>query len=152
MLFRSDQVEAAAWEYIHKIDAMGGIVKAVEEGYPQREIARSAFDFQRDIDTHRKNVVGVNKYRTPDEGDNIPTLKIDHAAEQNQIDRLVAFRSQRDNAVAERALAAIKAALNDDKQNVMPPILDAVKQHVTLGEICDLFRSELGEYRDPAYL
>ncbi len=148
----TDQVEAAAWEYINKIDAMGGIVKAVEEGYPQREIARSAFDFQRDIDTHRKNVVGVNKYRTPDEGDNIPTLKIDHAAEQNQIDRLVAFRSQRDNAVAERALAAIKAALNDDKQNVMPPILDAVKAHVTLGEICDLFRTELGEYRDPAYL
>jgi len=148
----TDQVEAAAWEYIKKIDAMGGIVKAVEEGYPQREIARSAFDFQRDIDTHRRNVVGVNKYRTPDEGDNIPTLKIDHAAEQGQIDRLVAFRSQRDQAVAERALAAVKAALNDDKLNVMPPILDAVKAHVTLGEICDLFRSELGEYRDPAYL
>jgi len=148
----TDQVEAAAWEYINKIDAMGGIVKAVEEGYPQREISRSAFDFQRDIDTHRKHVVGVNKHRTPDEGDNIPTLKIDHAAEQGQIDRLVAFRTKRDPAVAERALAAVKAALNDEKQNVMPPILDAVKAHVTLGEICDLFRTELGEYRDPAYL
>jgi len=148
----TDQVEAAAWEYIKKIDAMGGIVKAVEEGYPQREIARSAFDYQREIDTHRRSIVGVNKYKTPDEGDNIPTLKIDHAAEQGQIDRLVAFRSQRDAAAAERALAAVRTALKDDKQNVMPPILDAVKQHVTLGEICDLFRSELGEYRDPAYL
>jgi methylmalonyl-CoA mutase N-terminal domain/subunit len=131
---------------------MGGIVKAVEEGYPQREIARSAFDFQRDVDTRRRTVVGVNKYQTPDEGDHIPTLKIEHEVEHGQIARIKAFRGARDAAVVERALASVKAALRDDKQNVMPPIFDAVKQHVTLGEICDLFRSELGEYRDPAYL
>jgi methylmalonyl-CoA mutase, N-terminal domain len=148
----TDQVEAAAWEYIHKIDAMGGIVKAVEEGYPQREIARSAFEFQRDVDAGRRPIVGVNKYTSPDEGDHIPTLKIDHASETGQIDRVVAFRARRDPAAAERALAAVRTALQDDNHNVMPPILDAVKQHVTLGEICDLFRSELGEYRDPAYL
>ncbi|MDB4960182.1 MAG: methylmalonyl-CoA mutase, large subunit [Myxococcales bacterium] len=148
----TDQVEAAAWEYIKKIDAMGGIVKAVEEGYPQREIARSAFEFQREVDGHRRAIVGVNKYKNSDEGDNIPTLKIDHDAEQNQIDKVKAFRSKRDPATAERALAAVRSALQDEKQNVMPPILDAVKAHVTLGEICDLFRSELGEYRDPAYL
>jgi methylmalonyl-CoA mutase N-terminal domain/subunit len=148
----TDQVEAAAWEYINKIDAMGGIVKAVEEGYPQREIARSAFDFQREVDSGRRSVVGVNKYVTPDEGDNIPTLKIEHATEHGQIERIKAFRSTRDAAAVERALAAVKEALRDDKQNVMPPIFDAVKQNVTLGEICDLFRSELGEYRDPAYL
>ena len=148
----TDQVEAAAWEYIKKIDAMGGIVKAVEEGYPQREIARSAFEFQREVDSGRRAVVGVNKYVKPGEDDHIPTLKIEHATEQGQIDRIKAFRAKRDGAAAERALAAIKAALRDDKQNVMPPIFDAVKQDVTLGEICDLFRSELGEYRDPAYL
>ena len=148
----TDQVEAAAWEYINKIDAMGGIVKAVEEGYPQREIARSAFEFQREVDGGRRAIVGVNKYVTPDEGDGIPTLKIDHAAEQGQIDRLETFRAARDAGAVERALAAVKTALRDDKQNVMPPIFDAVKQNVTLGEICDLFRSELGEYRDPAYL
>jgi methylmalonyl-CoA mutase N-terminal domain/subunit len=148
----TDQVEAAAWEYINKIDAMGGIVKAVEEGYPQREIARSAFDYQREIDTSKRNIVGVNKYQTPDDGDHIPTLKIEHAVESGQIDRVKSFRGKRDAAAAERALAAVKAALRDDKQNVMPPILDAVKHDVTLGEICDLFRSELGEYRDPAYL
>jgi methylmalonyl-CoA mutase, N-terminal domain len=148
----TDQVEAAAWEYIHKIDAMGGIVKAVEEGYPQREIARSAFEFQREIDSGRRAIVGVNKYVSPEQGDAIPTLKIDHAAEQGQIDRLVAFRAQRDPDAVERALAQVKTALRDDQQNVMPPILEAVKQRVTLGEICDLFRSELGEYRDPAYL
>src|SRR5207247_830410 len=138
--------------YIHKIDAMGGMVKAVEEGYPQREIARSAFEFQREIDTHRRAIVGVNKYTTPEEGDHIPTLKIEHVTESGQIERIVAFRGKRDLPAVERALAEVKAALRDDKQNVMPPIFDAVKQHVTLGEICDLFRSELGEYRDPAYL
>ena len=148
----TDQVEAAAWEYINKIDAMGGIVKAVEEGYPQREIARAAFEFQREVDNHRRAIVGVNKYVTPDEGDNIPTLKIEHEVERGQIERAKKFRAGRDKAAVERALAAVKTALKDDKQNVMPPIFDAVKQHVTLGEICDLFRTELGEYRDPAYL
>jgi methylmalonyl-CoA mutase, N-terminal domain len=148
----TDQVEAAAWEYIHKIDAMGGIVKAVEEGYPQREIARSAFDFQRDVDAGRRAIVGVNKYTSADEGDHIPTLKIDHEVEASQIARCKAFRGQRDTAVVERALAAVRTALHNDKQNVMPPIFDAVKARATLGEICDLFRAELGEYRDPAYL
>jgi methylmalonyl-CoA mutase N-terminal domain/subunit len=148
----TDQVEAAAWEYICKIDAMGGIVKAVEEGYPQREIARSAFEFQREVDSGRRSIVGVNKHVAPTEGDNIPTLKIDHEAESGQIDRCKAFRASRDGAAAERALAAVRTALKDDKQNVMPPIVDAVKARATLGEICDLFRRELGEYRDPAYL
>jgi methylmalonyl-CoA mutase N-terminal domain/subunit len=148
----TDQVEAAAWEYIHKIDAMGGIVKAVEEGYPQREIARAAFEFQREVDTGRRSIVGVNKYVTPGEGDHIPTLKIEHEVEHGQVGKMKAFKGARDAAVVERALAAVKTALQDDKQNVMPPILDAVKQRVTLGEICDLFRTELGEYRDPAYL
>ena len=148
----TDQVEAAAWEYINKIDAMGGIVKAVEEGYPQREIARSAFEFQREVDGGRRGIVGVNKYVKDEGGDGIPTLKIEHEIEVGQIARVKAFRGKRDPAAAERALAAVRSALKDEQQNVMPPILDAVKQHVTLGEICDLFRSELGEYRDPAYL
>src|SRR6185312_13934290 len=139
----TDQVEAAAWEYINKIDAMGGIVKAVEEGYPQREIARAAFEFQREVDSGRRSVVGVNKHVSPNEGDNIPTLKIDHEVEANQIERCKAFRTGRDKATVERALAAVKSALRDDKQNVMPPIFDAVKARATLGEICDLFRSEL---------
>jgi methylmalonyl-CoA mutase N-terminal domain/subunit len=148
----TDQVEAAAWDYIQKIDAMGGIVKAVEEGYPQREIARAAFDFQREVDNGRRSIVGVNKYTTPGEENHIPTLKIEHEVENNQIARAKAFRSKRDKATVERHLAAVRTALKDDKQNVMPPIFEAVKHEVTLGEICDLFRSELGEYRDPAYL
>jgi len=148
----TDQVEAAAWEYIRKIDAMGGIVKAVEEGYPQREIARSAFEFQREVDTGRRGIVGVNKHVTPEEGDHIPTLKIDLEVERQQIDRIRDTRARRDPGLAERALAAVRTALADPKANVMPPILDAVKARATVGEICDLFRAELGEYRDPAYL
>ncbi|MBA3819949.1 MAG: methylmalonyl-CoA mutase [Deltaproteobacteria bacterium] len=148
----TDQVEAAAWEYISKIEAMGGIVKAVEEGYPQREIARSAFEFQREVDSGRRSIVGVNKYKNPNEGDHIPTLKIEHAVETGQISRIKEMRTTRDEAAVTKALAAVKAALGDDTQNVMPPIFEAVKVYVTLGEICDLFRSELGEYRDPAYL
>jgi methylmalonyl-CoA mutase N-terminal domain/subunit len=148
----TDQVEAAAWEYIHKIDAMGGIVNAVEQGYPQREIARSAFEFQREIDSGRRSIVGVNKYTTPDEGDHIPTLKIDHETETGQIEQVKAFRRRRDAAAVERALAEVKTALRDDKRNAMPPIYHAVRANATLGEICELFRTELGEYHDPAYL
>ncbi len=148
----TDQVEAAAWEYIHKIDAMGGIVRAVEEGFPQREISRSAFEFQREVDSKRRAIVGVNKYQTPGDDDHIPTLKIEHAVESGQIEKIKQLRGKRDAAVVERSLAAVRAALKDDTQNVMPPIFEAVKNYVTLGEICDLFRAELGEYRDPAYL
>jgi methylmalonyl-CoA mutase N-terminal domain/subunit len=148
----TDQVEAAAWQYIEKIDALGGIVRAVEEGYPQREIARSAYEFQREVDSHRRAIVGVNKYVSEGEGDNIPTLKIEAETEASQIERIRAVKSRRDEAAATAALAAVRAALRDEAQNVMPPILAAVKQDVTLGEICDLFRTELGEHRDPAYL
>jgi methylmalonyl-CoA mutase N-terminal domain/subunit len=131
---------------------MGGIVRAVEEGYPQREIARSAYEFQRDVDAGRRSIVGVNKYVTEGEEDHIPTLKIDIEGERSQIERVRALRASRDQAAATSALAAVRAALLDDKTNVMPPILDAVRKGVTLGEICDLFRTEMGEHRDPAYL
>jgi methylmalonyl-CoA mutase, N-terminal domain len=148
----TDQIEAAAWQYIEKIDAMGGIVRAVEEGYPQREIARSAYEFQREVDAGRRAIVGVNKYATEGEGDHIPTLKIEIETEHAQVERIRAVRAARDEAAAAGALAAVKSALADPAANVMPPILAAVKQQVTLGEICDLFRTELGEHRDPAYL
>ena len=127
----TDQVEAAAWEYIHKIDAMGGIVKAVEEGYPQREIARAAFEFQREVDSGRRAIVGVNKYAVARRGRPHPDAQ-DRARGRAQPDRAREDSSaaRRDTAAVERALAAVKAALADDKQNVMPPILDAVKQNV----------------------
>ncbi|MCA9680343.1 MAG: methylmalonyl-CoA mutase family protein [Kofleriaceae bacterium] len=150
----TDQVEEAAWEYIRKIDAMGGITKAVEEGYPQREIARSAYEFQRQVDAGRRTIVGVNRYVSEgeDAGGEIPTLKIDPETERDQIARLTAFKAARDPAKVATAIAAVRHALEHDDVNVMPPILDAVRAHVTLGEICDQLRTVYGEHRDPAYL
>jgi methylmalonyl-CoA mutase, N-terminal domain len=148
----TDQMEAAAWEYIEKIDAMGGIVKAVEEGYPQREIARSAYEFQRQVDSGQRAIVGVNKHVREGEDAPIPTLKIEMETEQAQIERIKAVRGKRDHEQATRALDAVREAVRDDSKNVMPPIIEAVKAYVTLGEICDIFRQELGEHRDPAYL
>jgi methylmalonyl-CoA mutase, N-terminal domain len=148
----TDQVEAAAWKYIEKIDALGGIVKAVEEGYPQREIARSAYEFQRQVDGGERTIVGVNKYANEGEQDPIPTLKIAAEVEKLQIERVGDLRRRRDAAAAERALAAVREAARDPDANLMPPIVEAVKAYVTLGEICDIFREEFGEHRDPAYL
>jgi methylmalonyl-CoA mutase, N-terminal domain len=148
----TDRMEAAAQAYIDKIDAMGGIVKAVEEGYPQREIARSAYEFQRQVDGGERSIVGVNKYRNADDDAQIPTLKIEPEVERQQIERIKALRARRDEQVAQQALARVREAVRDEKINVMPPIIEAVKVHVTLGEICDIFRKELGEHRDPAYL
>jgi methylmalonyl-CoA mutase N-terminal domain/subunit len=148
----TDDMEAAAMAYIDKIDAMGGIVKAVEEGFPQREIARSAYEFQRQVDSGERGIVGVNKYATESQGNPIPTLKIDMTPERGQIERIQAVRASRDGRAAEAALAAIRAACREPDANLMYPILDAVKKQVTLGEICDIFRQEFGEHRDPAYL
>jgi methylmalonyl-CoA mutase N-terminal domain/subunit len=148
----TDRMEAAAQAYIDKIDALGGIVRAVEEGYPQREIARSAYDFQRQVDSGERSIVGVNKYRSDGDGDEIPTLKIEPEVERDQIERIKALRARRDGQAAQQALARVREAVRDESINVMPPIIAAVKAHVTLGEICDIFRQELGEHRDPAYL
>jgi methylmalonyl-CoA mutase N-terminal domain/subunit len=147
----TDQTEAAAYEYIRKIDAMGGITKAVEEGYPQREIARAAYDFQRQVDAGERKIVGVNAYVT-DVDDHIPTLKIEAEVERDQIARIKAVRQKRDAARAAEALAQVRHALEHDDVNVMPPILEAVRRHVTVGEICDEMRRVFGEHRDPAYL
>jgi len=147
----TDQMEEAAMEYIRKIDAMGGIVKAVEEGYPQREIARSAYEFQRQVDAGHRKIVGVNTYVT-DVETHIPTLKIEAEVEHDQIARIKALKARRDPAKVAAALAAVRHALSHDDVNVMPPILDAVRAEITLGEICDELRHVYGEHRDPAYL
>ena len=130
---------------------MGGIVRAVEEGYPQREIANSAYQFQRQVDSGERAIVGVNRYVDGREADKIPTLKIDHEVERAQIERIKKLKATRDRAAAEKALDAVKrAAAGDD--NLVDAVLDAVKQDVTIGEVCDVFRQVFGEHRDPAYL
>jgi methylmalonyl-CoA mutase N-terminal domain/subunit len=147
----TDQMEQAALAYIEKIDELGGIVRAVEDGYPQREIANSAYQFQRQVDTKQRAIVGVNKYVTNGEDDKIPTLKIEPEVERSQVERITKLKATRDRAQAARALDAVKrAAAGDD--NLVVAVLEAVKQNVTIGEVADIFRQVWGEHRDPAYL
>jgi methylmalonyl-CoA mutase N-terminal domain/subunit len=146
----TDQMEAAAMAYIRKIDDMGGIVRAVEDGYPQREIANSAYHFQRAVDSRERTIVGVNKYVTSEKS-NIPLLKIDHGPEESQRERCLAVRARRDAGAATRALDAVRRACAGD-ENLFPLVLDAVKAEVTVGEICQVFRDVFGEHHDPAYL
>jgi methylmalonyl-CoA mutase, N-terminal domain len=149
----TDKVEQEAWRYIERIDRMGGIVRAIEEGYPQREIAQSAYDFQRKVDSGERTIVGVNRFVAGEgDGDPIPTLKIDHTPETEQLERVKALKARRDPEKAKRALEAVREAAKDDKANLMPPILEAVKADVTLGEICQVYRDVYGEHRDPAFL
>jgi len=147
----TDRMDAAAMEYIDRIDEMGGIVRAVEEGYPQREIARSAYDYQKKVERQERVIVGINKYRMGG-GDNIPTLKIDLEVEKNQKERIAGVRGQRDREKVRVALEDVRQAARDEQANIFYPILEAVRRYATLGEICDIFREEFGEHTDPAFL
>jgi methylmalonyl-CoA mutase, N-terminal domain len=146
----TDRMEEAAMAYIDRIDEMGGIVRAVEEGYPQKEIARSAYEDQRKVERQQRIIVGINKYTSGSEA-KIPTLKIDQHVEQEQRERIAALRARRDSARVRVCLEAVRAAARDEKACIFEPILDAVRHYTTLGEICQIFRDEFGEYRDPAY-
>lgn len=146
----TDQMEQAAIRYIDKIDELGGIVTAVEQGYPQREIADSAFRDQQQVESNERTIVGVNKYRESDE-EPIDLLHIDERIERDQKQRLAEFRAQRDPQAHSAGIAAVRTACQGD-ENLLDAVLLAVKSDVTLGEICDVFREEFGVYRDPAFV
>jgi methylmalonyl-CoA mutase N-terminal domain/subunit len=147
----TDQMEAEAAKYLAKIDELGGITQAIEQGYPQREIANAAYAHQRQIDRGERSVVGVNKYASS-EPDRIPTFKIDHSPEEGQVARVVDLRSRRDGGAARTALDGVRRACEHPEHNVMDAVLDAVTKNATLGEICQVFREVFGEHRDPAYV
>ncbi len=146
----TDRVEEAAWVYIRKIDDLGGMVAAVEAGYPQREIAEASFRFQRQLEGGGRIIVGVNDF-VVDEEPTIPTLKIDPDVERRQIDRTRRVRAERDNTQVERRLAALRAAARG-AENTMDCVLECVRAYATQGEICDVFRHVYGEYREPAII
>jgi methylmalonyl-CoA mutase N-terminal domain/subunit len=147
----TDQMEAEAAAYLARIDELGGITRAVEQGFPQREIANAAYAHQREIDRGQRTVVGVNKYVTS-EPDRIPTLKIDHGPEEGQIARVAELRARRDAGAAGAALDGVRRSCERPDENVMDAVLAAVKKSVTLGEICQVFREVFGEHQDPAYV
>jgi methylmalonyl-CoA mutase N-terminal domain/subunit len=146
----TDKMEAEARALIDKIDAMGGIVRAVEDGFPQREIATSAYEAQREIDRGERVVVGVNRH-VSDRHEKIPTLKIDHEPERAQIQRIGALRARRNALATRAALDGVRRACTGD-ENIMDAVVEAAKKEATLGEICQVFREVFGEYRDPGYV
>jgi len=146
----TDRMEREAFEYIKRIDEMGGMVKAIETGYPQREIAEAAFHYQRQLEQGIKTVVGVNKYSVPEELP-IPTLKIDPAIEERQVQRVRKVKRERDHAAVREALAKVAEACRSS-QNLMEPICEAVRREATVGEICDIYRTEFGTYEDPGWI
>ena len=129
---------------------MGGMVPALDEGYPQREIADAAFRYQQATDSGELTMVGVNKY-VEEESETPPLLEIDKGVEEAQHARLAEVRNTRDNTDVERSLKALdNAARGTD--NLMPYIVDSVRTYATLGEICNTLREVFGEYQDPALI
>jgi len=143
------EIEKEALGYIRRIDEMGGIIVAVEKGYPQKEIADSAYKFQQQVEGGERVIVGVNKFQAEDEEITIPVLKIDPEIERNQIERVRAVRARRSAEAHAKAMGALRDACMS-KKNLMPFVLDAVRAEATLGEICDVFREAYGVYREPA--
>ncbi|MEN6390738.1 MAG: methylmalonyl-CoA mutase family protein [Syntrophomonas sp.] len=143
----TNEMEEKAWDYIHKIDEMGGMVAAIERGFPQMEISDAAYQFQKQIDSCEKIMIGVNKYNTEDKVE-IPFLEIDETTERDQIERLQAVKRKRDSRHVAECLKEIKGAC-EKGENVMPYCIEAVKALATVQEICDVYREVYGEYRDP---
>ena len=143
----TDRMEEAAWAYIRKIDELGGIVRAIDLGYPQREIADAAYRYQLMEDRGDRTVVGVNKYVMAEEKP-INYLRIDETVELEQIDKVKRLKASRDQSKVERRLKQVAEACRNG-QNLMPVLIDAVKDNASLGEISDVYRQAFGLYREP---
>ena len=146
----TDRLEAEAEAYFRQIDALGGVLPAIEAGFFQREIAEAAFRYQQEIDTGDRTIVGVNDY-VADERLAIPILAMDPQGFDRQVGRLCQVRAGRDPQAVIAALNGLRSAAHGNA-NLMGPILDAVNAYATLGEICGVFREVFGEYQEPAYL
>jgi methylmalonyl-CoA mutase N-terminal domain/subunit len=141
----TDEIEKRAVDYIGRIDAMGGALKAIEQGYVQREIQESAYRWQLSVDNTDKIVVGVNRFRLKEELE-LDQLRVDPTVGERQATRLSALRKKRDNEIVSRALSLLETAARND-ENLVPLILNAVEQYTTLGEICGVLRGVFGEHQ-----
>jgi methylmalonyl-CoA mutase N-terminal domain/subunit len=143
----TDEVERGAWDYIQKIDALGGMVAAIERGYPQREIGEASYRYQVAVDRKEKIIVGVNGYVAEEKP--LDILQIDETVARRQADRLKKLRAERSNDEVERRLKALRTAASGT-ENLMPYIFEGVKAYATLGEICDSMRAVFGIYEEVA--
>ena len=144
----TDKMEEETYNYFDKVEKLGGVIPAIEKGFFQREIAESAYKYQKEIDTNKRKIVGVNDYITDDET-SIPILKMDEKGEHRQINRLKKLRKERNNQKVEKHLHRLKKAAKGS-ENLMPYILDCIRSYATLGETCGLLREIYGEYEEPA--
>ena len=144
----TDETEHAAMDYLNRIDALGGVLPCIQNGFFQREIAESAYRYQQEIDAHRRTIVGVNDYVMA-EHVKVPTLYVDYAGQEKHLARLDRVRRERNQSQVTRALDDLHRAC-DGTENTMPAIIEAVRAYATLGEVVDVFRSAFGNYMEPA--
>jgi methylmalonyl-CoA mutase N-terminal domain/subunit len=143
----TNKLEAEAYDYFERIRKLGGVVAAIKENFFQREIADASFRYQSDVEQKQRVVVGVNRYEL-DQEQPIEILKIDPALERKQVARVQALRARRDSAAVESVLAALKRDAAREDRNLMPPIVEAARAYVTMGEMCDALRSVWGVWRE----
>jgi methylmalonyl-CoA mutase N-terminal domain/subunit len=146
----TEKMEQEALEYFRKIDAMGGMVVAIEKGFPQREIQDSAYQYQKAVERGEQVIVGVNKYTMTDAPSEIPILVIDESVRAHQVERLEKTRASRDQGAVTNALEKLKLAAQKS-ENTLPATIDAVRSYATLGEICSALRDVYGLYEEPAF-
>jgi methylmalonyl-CoA mutase N-terminal domain/subunit len=144
----TSKMEEETYRYFDKVDALGGVIPAIEKGFFQREIAESAYRYQKEVDENERIIVGVNQYKL-DEKLSIPLLKMDEKGEERQVQRLKKLRMERDNQKVQRNLLELRKAAAGE-ENLMPFILRCVHSYATLGETCDVLREVFGEYKEQA--
>ena len=146
----TSQLEEGAWEYFDKIDGMGGMIKAIEKSFPQKEIQEASFRHQKAVERKEEIVVGVNEYLSDDTPLRIKTLHISPALREHQVQRLQTLREQRNHQAVKQTLSELKGAAQSD-QNLMPFLIHCVKEYATLGEICDTLKEIFGAYQEPDF-
>ncbi|HPC36820.1 MAG TPA: methylmalonyl-CoA mutase family protein [Candidatus Marinimicrobia bacterium] len=147
----TDQIESEVWQYLDQIEAIGGMIPAIEKGFIQKEIQDAAYRYQKEIESNERIIVGVNKF-TIDEETPKNLLKVDSELQRIQIQKTNAVKKQRNNQAVKEKLELLRETARRAEQNLMPPILAAVKEYATLGEICGILRQEFGEYQESIVL
>jgi methylmalonyl-CoA mutase, N-terminal domain len=148
----TNEVERQVWAYLDEIDRLGGMVKAIEAGYPQREIGEAAYRYQRELDAGEREIVGVNVHADPDEELAIPLLEVSEESKRRHLDRLERVRRERDPERVSAALAQLHELASrpgSSETNLMPALIECANAYATLGEMCGVFRAVFGEYREP---
>ena len=145
----TNQTEQATWAYISQIDGMGGMVKAIEAGFPQAEIADAAYEQTRELEAHEREIVGVTRHADANEELRIPLLEISAEQEQRHLARIARVRAERDADEHARAMTRLREEASRGDVNLMPAIIEAVQAYATIGEMCNALRAVYGEYREP---